>query len=79
MNIKMPLVILLLLLVVIFTLQNSEQVNINFLFWHVTLSRALMLFLVLAVGMLAGWIFATIGQKKNLPPEKNLLHTESDK
>jgi uncharacterized integral membrane protein len=61
MNMKMPAIIFLLLLVVIFTLQNTEQVNINFLFWHVTLSRALMLFLVLTVGLLIGWLMGTVG------------------
>ena len=67
MNYKMPLVIILLLLVVIFTLQNTEQVNISFLFWHVTLSRALMIFLVLATGLLAGWILGTVQCRKNSP------------
>ena len=65
MNYKMPLVIVLLLLVVIFTLQNTEQVNISFLFWHVTLSRALMIFLVLATGLLAGWILGTVQCRKH--------------
>ena len=67
MNYKMPLVIVLLLLVVIFTLQNTEQVNISFLFWHVTLSRALMIFLVLATGLLAGWILGTVQCRKHPP------------
>jgi len=67
MNYKMPLVIILLLLVVIFTLQNTEQVNISLLFWHVTLSRALMIFLVLAIGLLAGWILGTVQCRHHLP------------
>jgi len=67
MNYKMPLVIILLLLVVIFTLQNTEQVNISLLFWHVTLSRALMIFLVLAIGLLAGWILGTVQCRRHPP------------
>ena len=71
MNYKMPLVIILLLLVVIFTLQNTEQVNISFLFWHVTLSRALMIFLVLATGLLAGWILGTVQCRKH-PADRDM-------
>jgi uncharacterized integral membrane protein len=71
MNYKMPLVIILLLLVVIFTLQNTEQVNISFLLWHITLSRALMIFLVLATGLLAGWILGTVQCRKH-PPGREL-------
>lgn len=67
MNFKMPLAIILLLLVVIFTLQNTEQVNISFLFWHITLSRALMIFSVLATGLLVGWILGTIQCRKHPP------------
>jgi uncharacterized integral membrane protein len=71
MSMKMPAVIFLLLLVVIFTLQNTEQVNINFLFWHVTLSRALMLFLVLTVGLLIGWLMGTVGCRTHHPEHES--------
>jgi uncharacterized integral membrane protein len=77
MNYKMPLVIVLLLLVVIFTLQNTEQVNISFLFWHVTLSRALMIFLVLTTGLLTGWILGTLQCRKH--PAGRELASSADK
>lgn len=54
MKIKLSLGALLLILVVVFTLQNSEVVNINFLFWSFSLSRALMIFLVFITGILLG-------------------------
>ena len=47
--------IALLLLTVIFTLQNSEIVTINFLFWKLSISRALMIFILLIIGILIGW------------------------
>jgi len=72
MNIKMVIALILLILVVIFTLQNSEQVNINFLFWHVTLSRALMLFLVLAVGLIVGWFLGTFQDRGHHPDQKKI-------
>lgn len=62
-NYKMPLILVLLLLVILFTLQNSEQVSINFLFWHVTLSRALVIFIFLAIGLVIGWVLGTLQQK----------------
>jgi uncharacterized integral membrane protein len=39
----------------IFALQNTEIVEIRFLFWTVTTSRALMIVMVLVVGILVGW------------------------
>ena len=54
MKIKLSLGALLLIFVVVFTLQNSEVVNINFLFWSFSLSRALMIFLVFITGVLLG-------------------------
>ncbi|OIP50774.1 MAG: hypothetical protein COX17_10935 [Deltaproteobacteria bacterium CG23_combo_of_CG06-09_8_20_14_all_60_8] len=56
MRVKIATGMALLLLVVIFTLQNTELIVIQFLFWHFSLSRALMLFLVLAVGILIGFM-----------------------
>ena len=45
----------LLLLLVIFTIQNAEALEVNFLFWTLTMRRALLLFIVLVVGVLLGW------------------------
>ncbi len=56
-KIKLSLGALLLILVVVFTLQNSEVVNINFLFWSFSLSRALMIFVVFIAGVLLGTFF----------------------
>ncbi len=44
----------LLILVVLFTLQNTETVPISFLFWEFRISRALMIFMVFVVGALVG-------------------------
>ena len=45
-------------LVVMFILQNTAIVNLQFLFWKVSMSRSLMILLVLLAGMLIGWIAA---------------------
>jgi len=60
MNLKLYLGLALLLLIVIFTVQNAAVVTINFLIWKFSVSRALMIFFVLAIGILIGWISAGI-------------------
>ena len=54
MKFRLSLSIVLLLFVVIFTLQNTEVVTIKFLIWEFALSRALMIFLLLGIGILVG-------------------------
>ena len=53
----------LLLLVALFTLQNTEVVTITFLFWHFSLSRALLIFLVLVTGVVVGWVLHSIAER----------------
>lgn len=55
-KVKISALMTILLLVVVFTLQNTEQVEIKFLLWQLSLSRSLMLFLVFALGMLSGFV-----------------------
>lgn len=43
-------------LVVLFTLQDVVTVEVTLLFWTLRLPRAILLFVVLAVGMLLGWV-----------------------
>jgi putative membrane protein len=53
----------LLLLVALFTLQNTEVVTITFLFWHFSLSRALLIFLFLVTGVVVGWVLHSIAER----------------
>lgn len=59
MNIKLVISLVLLALVLIFVVQNTQVVEIHFLLWSLAMSRALVIFLVLAIGMLAGWLLAS--------------------
>ena len=43
-------------LAVIFILQNAAVVDVQFLVWTVSLSRALLMFILLALGIVIGWI-----------------------
>ena len=55
-------------LVLIFVVQNTQVVDFKFLVWTISVSRALMLFGALAVGVIAGWIlkFPKAKQAKRL-------------
>jgi uncharacterized integral membrane protein len=53
-NIKAYAGLGLLILVVLFTLQNTETVPISFLFWEFRISRALMIFMIFVIGVLVG-------------------------
>jgi uncharacterized integral membrane protein len=57
---KLGLFMALLLVVVVFTLQNTESITIRFLFWQFSLSQALMLFLVLGIGILLGFLLGSL-------------------
>jgi putative membrane protein len=55
-HIRAILTALLIALPVIFVLQNTQVVEIRFLFWTLSMSRVLIILLMLAAGMLAGWL-----------------------
>lgn len=52
------------ILVVAFILQNTEIVEISFLFWTISISRALMVLLVFIIGIIVGAIIKDIGARK---------------
>jgi uncharacterized integral membrane protein len=53
-NIKVYAGLGLLILVVLFTLQNTETVPISFLFWEFRISRVLMILTIFVIGVLVG-------------------------
>jgi len=55
MNYKMLLILFLTGLVVLFIIQNVAVVEIQFLLWAVQIPRSLLMFLLLAVGVIIGW------------------------
>jgi uncharacterized integral membrane protein len=68
-NLKLVAGLVLAGLIVLFTLQNAEVVELRFLFWKLSASRAVMIFSVLAVGIVLGWILRGWRvHKKTLPP-----------
>ena len=55
-NIRLILSTVLLAVVFAFALQNVATVEVKFLFWSASLPRSLLLFFVLAVGVIVGWV-----------------------
>ena len=55
-NLKMVLSLTGLALFLIFVIQNTEAVDVEFLFWSFQTRRAVLLFVVLAIGFAIGWI-----------------------
>jgi len=55
--------IALIAVVLVFVVQNTQVVEFRFLVWTISLSRALMLFGALAIGVVAGWLLRVPKQK----------------
>lgn len=55
MNYKMLLILTLFGLAVLFIIQNVAVVEIQFLFWATQMPRSLLMFLLLAIGVIIGW------------------------
>jgi uncharacterized integral membrane protein len=57
---KVILVMVLSALLVIFTAQNYEVVELKFLFWSFQASRAIIIFITLLTGIIIGWVLSII-------------------
>jgi len=55
MNYKLILILMLAGLAVLFIIQNVAVVEIKFLFWSIQMSRSLLIFFLLAIGITIGW------------------------
>jgi uncharacterized integral membrane protein len=71
MNFKAYIGLALMLLAVIFIVQNVAVVEIQFLLWKISTSRSLMIFIVLAIGIVIGWITAGHFFRKKLKEQKD--------
>lgn len=54
-QIKLYIGLVLVLLIVVFTVQNAGAVTVSLFFWEFSISLALMIFIILVVGFLMGW------------------------
>ncbi len=75
MGYKLYFVLSLVALVVLFIFQNMEVVEIRFLFWSISMSRSLMIFLVFFSGAVAGWFlhsYSGYRKKKGMKVIENI-------
>jgi len=56
MNFRLIFILTLIGLAVLFVVQNVAVVEIQFLTWSLAISRSILIFLVLAIGIIVGWL-----------------------
>ena len=64
MRFKTYVALLLVALVLIFVFQNTQTVEVRFLVWTIETSRALILFITLLIGLVAGSVLGRSGKRK---------------
>jgi len=65
MNTKIAIVIVLLVIFLVITLQNTEVSSFQVLIWTIEMSRIIFFFLAGLVGFISGYIVAKFTGKKN--------------
>ncbi len=78
MNPKLIVGLVLIGLLVVFVIQNVAVVEIQFLLWTMSMSRALMMFFLIAIGIVIGWSLHSfkihkshLHDEQNHPPAKH--------
>jgi len=68
MNFKLILALILAGFAVLFIVQNVVVVEIRFLFWTLSMSRSILTFFLLAIGVIIGWLVHSysLHQKKRV-------------
>lgn len=56
MNLKLTGILILVVFALVFVAQNIDVVTISFLFWEISMSRAVLLFFSLLTGFIIGWL-----------------------
>jgi len=74
MNAKLILGIILAGMAAVFIIQNVTSVDSTFLFWTVSMSRALLMLLILSLGFILGWLLhSNFRRIKTLPMQNKAL------
>ena len=60
MTIKLVITTALIILVMIFAVQNAAVVGIRLLFWDVAIPRSLLIFMMLFIGIVVGWFLRSV-------------------
>jgi uncharacterized integral membrane protein len=68
MSAKLIAIIVLLVLLLIFAIQNIQPVVLNFLFWQISTSSVLSILVSFAIGLLIGCLLMMMGRMKRKSP-----------
>lgn len=68
MNAKLIAAIILIVLVLLFVVQNTNIVELRFLFWKLSMSGALLYILLLMIGSFLGWLLHSHRRKSKKTP-----------
>lgn len=73
MNTKIIVALILVIIALVIALQNTERVPIHLLFWEFGMPRIVMILFTLILGVIIGYVFATVRcgrreNKKKAPP-----------
>ncbi len=60
MTFKLVITTALIILVMIFAVQNAAVVDIRLLFWDVAFPRSLLIFMMLFIGIVIGWFLRSV-------------------
>jgi len=70
---RLILILIIAVLALIFVIQNVAAVEVNFLAWTVSISRALLILFTLAIGFILGWLlrsYAGYRRSRNAPRDQ---------
>lgn len=56
MNFRLVSIFILVALVVVFIIQNIAVVEIKYLFWSIQMSLSILMFLLIIIGIVIGWL-----------------------
>ena len=70
MSVKTIVFIVLAILIVIFTIQNPQVVDIQFFVWKTSISKALVLLSTLFIGIILGWLITWMGYSQRKRKQK---------
>jgi uncharacterized integral membrane protein len=74
MKAKLILGIILAGMAAVFIIQNVTSVDLTFLFWTLSMSRALLMFLILSLGFILGWLLhGSFRRIKTIPLQNKAL------
>lgn len=69
MNLKIIFLIVVACLAVVFIIQNVAAVTVSIFFWEISLSLALLIFFVLAMGFVLGWFLHSFSAYQKVKKE----------